>query len=119
MTPEQYWQGDVFLVRDYRKAHRMRQDWLNEEKWLQGMYFYEAICDASPIFNPYAKRGTRPHPYPSQPYQIHPPTEEKKVSEEQKQMEKTRRIMDAFASSVNKRMMKKEVSKDGGRPEHD
>ena len=63
MSSDEFWRGDVFLAKAYRKAQRLREDMMNQQYWLQGMYFYEAICDASPIFNPYAKRGTKPHPY--------------------------------------------------------
>lgn len=109
MTSDEFWRGDVFLVKAFRKAERMREDRMNMKLWLQGMYIYEAICDASPIFNPYAKRGTKPHPYPSQPYAIHAPTKQEQHNAEKEQMEKVKKAMDMFATKTNSRL--KEVSK--------
>ena len=114
MSSDEFWHGDVFLAKAYRKAQRLREDMMNQQYWLQGMYFYEAICDASPIFNPYAKRGTKPHPYPSEPYAIHAPTKTEQENKEKKQMEKVKQMMDAYATRVNSKMKKQEVSKVNG-----
>ena len=62
MTEEQYWDGDPELVKYYRKAEEIRNEKRNQELWLQGMYIYEALCDASPIFHAFAKKGTKPRP---------------------------------------------------------
>lgn len=70
MTYDQYWNEDCQLVVYYRKAHRIRNDRKNEELWLQGMYFYEALCDVSPILHAFAKNGTKPIPYPNRPYAL-------------------------------------------------
>jgi len=101
MSADEFWRGDVWLAKDYREADKLRLDRVNTELWLQGMYIYEAVCDASPIFNPYAKRNTKPHPYPAEPYRLHPPSAKEEKTEEQKQMEKMRKMMDAFATKVN------------------
>ncbi len=111
MSSDEFWRGDVFLAKAYRKADRMREDRMNTQLWLQGMYMYEAICDASPIFNPYAKRGTKPHPYPTQPYSIHAPTKKEERNAEMEQMEKIKKSMDVFATKTNTRLKKQEVSK--------
>lgn len=72
MTYDEFWHGDVYRALFYKKAYKMRikmQSELNDYNfWLQGLYFYEAICDAAPIFNPYAKKGTKPLPYSNEPY---------------------------------------------------
>ena len=114
MTYDEFWRDDVCLAKAYREADKLRLDRVNTELWLQGMYFYEAICDASPIFNPFAKRNTRPRPYPSEPYALHPPSVKEQKSEEQKQMEKMRKMMDSFASRVNAKHTAKEVSTANG-----
>jgi hypothetical protein len=70
MSYDDFWYGDVNKAVCYREAEQLRIKRYNQEAWLQGMYVYEAICDASPIFNPYAKRGTKPHKYPTEPFPI-------------------------------------------------
>ena len=104
MTPEQYWEGDCTLVKYYRKAEEMRVDRRNQEMWLQGMYIYEAICDVSPILHAFAKKGAKPHPYPSKPYAI----SEKQIRQEREEKEraiaeKGKRFMEAIMLSNNKR----------------
>lgn len=104
MTYDQYWNDDVDLVKYYRKADLMKIERMNYEKWLQGMYIYEAFCDVSPILHSFAKKGTKPHPYPDKPYSI---TEtERKRTEENKEKEvfnKGKAIMEAFMVSTNKK----------------
>ena len=104
MTPEQYWESDCTLVKYYRKAEELRNEKRNQELWLQGMYFYEAICDVAPILHAFAKKGTKPTPYSSKPY----PLNEKQIkrNEEEKQRklaEKGKRFMEAMAASINKK----------------
>lgn len=104
MTYEQYWEGDSTLVRYYRKAEEMRNDRRNQELWLQGMYVYEAICDVSPILHAFAKKGSKPHPYPTKPYAI----SEKQIRKEREEKEraiaaKGKRFMEAIMISNNKR----------------
>lgn len=104
MTYEQYWDGDCTLVKYYRKAEEMRNDKRNQELWLQGMYIYEAICDVSPILHAFAKKGAKPHPYPSKPYAI----SEKQIKQEREEkqrklVEKGKKFMEAMMHSTNKR----------------
>ena len=70
MTYSQYWEEDCTLVRAYRRAYEIRQENENRYAWLQGMYVYEAICDASPILHAFAKAGTRARPYADKPYEF-------------------------------------------------
>lgn len=85
MTYDEFWHGDVYRALFYRKAYRERmriQSELNDYNfWLQGMYFYEAVCDASPIYHDFAKKGTKPLPYPNEPYGIKH-KKEKEMSEQ-------------------------------------
>ena len=104
MTPEQYWDGDCTLVKYYRKAEELRNEKRNQELWLQGMYIYEAICDVSPILHAFAKKGAKPHPYPSKPYAISEKQIRKEREErERKIAEKGKRFMEALMQSTNKR----------------
>lgn len=56
------------MVEAFREAERHRIERMNQSFWLQGRYFYDALCGASPIFRDFAKRGTRPVPYLEKPY---------------------------------------------------
>lgn len=70
MTYEQYWYGDVHMVRAFREAHRLRQQIMNQEAHLQGLYIYEALLDVSPVLHAFAKKGTKPIKYRSKPYDL-------------------------------------------------
>jgi hypothetical protein len=102
MTPEQYWDGDPELAKYYRKADEIRSERRNQELWLQGMYVYEAICDASPIFHAFAKKGSKPHPYADKPYALTDKQRERDaVNKEKAIAEKGKRFMQAFMEINN------------------
>ena len=104
MTYDQYWNDNPTLVKYYRKAAELRKEMKNEELWLQGMYFYEAICDVSPILNANAKKGTKPHPYSEKPYSITNTQREREEEERARRVaEKGKRVMEALMQSTNKR----------------
>ena len=104
MTPEQYWDGDPTLARAYRKADEIRMDRKNQELWLQGMYIYEAICDASPILHDFAKKGTKPHPYVEKPYPITEKQHKRNaIDKEKAKFEKGKKLMEAFMKANNSR----------------
>ena len=104
MTPEQYWDGDPMLAKWYRKAEEMRQKRRNEELWLQGMYIYEALCDVAPLLHAFAKRGTKPVPYPDHPYSITTKDmEEEKERKVRLEREKAKQYMLGKMAKLNKR----------------
>lgn len=71
MSYDDFWNGDVSMVEAYRKADELRLKQKNYELWLQGMYMYEALCDASPLFRFTMKSGMiKPEPYAKEPYPI-------------------------------------------------
>ena len=71
MSYDEFWNQDVSMVEAYRKAAELRDKRRNQELWLQGMYIYEALCDASPLFRLSMKKGVvRPEPYAKEPYPI-------------------------------------------------
>ena len=96
MTYDEFWNQDVRLVEMYRKAAELRDKRRNQELWLQGMYIYEALCDASPLFRFSMKKGTvKPEPYVKDPYPI---TEaEDKAREERETRLKEERLKAEFA----------------------
>ncbi len=104
MTYEQFWNDDPYLVRFYRKAEELRMEKQNQALWLQGMYFYEAICDVSPILHAFAKKGTTPAPYAKEPYPLN--NKQIKRAEKDKDREvftKGKKIMEAFMERNNNR----------------
>ena len=56
MTFEQYWEQDCLLVKYYREAEEIRRERKNQEMWLQGMYYYDALMRVSPILRAFAKK---------------------------------------------------------------
>lgn len=80
MSSEEFWHGKFDLVKGYREAYKLKQEIKDYEFWKQGMYFYEALLDVSPILHAFAKNGTKPRPYPDKPYGI-----DKLESEEEKE----------------------------------
>ena len=92
------------LAKYYREADAIRMKRRNEELWIQGMYIYEALCDVSPILHAFAKRGTKPTPYPDHPYAltVSDREEEKKIAE-QREREKAKRYMEGKMATINKR----------------
>lgn len=67
MTYEEYWYASPHLVIAYKKAHKLRQQQLNEQLWLQGMYIHDAF--AVVISNCFGKG--RKQKYPTEPYEIY------------------------------------------------
>lgn len=84
MTDRQYWDGDCCLTRDYRRAFEMMKRRQNQMLWLQGAYVYNAILDASPILQAFAKKGTKPVPYLEYPI----PLDAKEAREQQEDKER-------------------------------
>lgn len=89
MSSEEFWHGRFDLVIGYRKAYELKKEIKDNELWRQGLYFYEALLDASPILQAFAKKGTKPRPYPEKPYGVKD-KEEKTEEEKQKDVEKER-----------------------------
>lgn len=111
MTPEQYWDGDPALAKYYRKADELKLERANQELWLQGMYIYEAICDASPILQAFAKRGTKPHPYAEKPYALTEKQRERNAEDKEKAVaEKGKRFMEAFMKLNNSKFQGTETN---------
>lgn len=115
MTYEQYWEQACDLVKYYRRAAQIKQDLKNQDAWLQGAYFYEALIDVAPILRAFAKKGTKPTPYANQPYELFSRNDEtrKKQVIEKRQDEKAKAFMQAFMMSNNKRFKEEGGVTDG------
>lgn len=117
MTFDQYWNEDCCLVKYYRKAHELKRKERNQDLWLQGLYIYDALCDVSPVLHAFAKKGTKPAPYPSEPYALtSKEVKERKEREERLRVDKMKAKMAAWAAKTNIQMAmraEKEVKQDG------
>ena len=103
MTYEQFWDGDPMLAKYYRQAEEIKIERKNQELWLQGLYIYEALCDASPLLQAMAKKGTKARPYTEQPYPITERQRREKIKNEEIAIaNKGRRFMEQFMRANNK-----------------
>ena len=104
MTPEQYWDGDPSLAKYYRQADELTRKRKNQALWLQGMYIYEALCNVAPVLQAFAKKGTKPIPYPDHPYSLTiKEQEDEKKLREKRDREKARLYMESQMAKLNKR----------------
>lgn len=106
MTPRQYWDDDCTLTKAYRQAEKIRWERKNTELWIQGAYIYEALCDVSPVLRAFAKNGTKPQKYRSEPIELFGSAEQDKHKEEIKQ-QKVFDKMQAFMHQFNQRFKEK------------
>ena len=108
MTYDEFWNQDVRLVEAYRKAAELRDKRRNQELWLQGMYIYEALCDASPLFRFSMKKGViKPEPYVKEPYPItQAEAREREAREARIKEERLKAEFALFAESLRQKMPK-------------
>ena len=101
MTPHQYWEEDSTLAIAYREKSKYEAKIRNQEMWLQGAYFYNALCYASPLFNSMATDHT-PKPYLSEPFPL--TEQEKREQNERRESEKVKDYMMSFMAKFNKQV---------------
>ena len=107
MTYDQYWNGDSSMVRAYKEAHNMKLEEENFELWLQGRYFYDALCCVSPIIRAFSK-ARKPIEYLTEPYMLK--TKYSEYREEQRRRandDKAKAAMEAFAAKFNEKFKDK------------
>ena len=99
MSYAEYWDGDPMLARYYRKAYHIKQEEINNNAWLQGMYIYDAVSTA--LYNSLRGMGKNKPPakdYAKQPYEFKNKvkTEAEKAKEVQIEQEKAAAWMENF-----------------------
>lgn len=70
MSYDEYWNQDCLLVKYYRKAQKLKNEQINQQEWLLGLYIYEVLGDIAPILHDFVKKGTKARPYPKEPFPI-------------------------------------------------
>lgn len=108
MTYEQYWYGDPALIRDYRKADRIRRDRKDAESWLNGLYFMQAIN--ATVGNMFREKGADPTEYPDRPLSMITP--EDLARREREERERARLSLVAQLEAV--RLARKAQEQGGG-----
>ena len=68
MTAEEYWRGNPYLAVAYREAYKLKAEIKNNDAWLQGAYFADAL-DAT-AFNLMRKRSQAAAHYLEKPYDL-------------------------------------------------
>ena len=113
MSYDEFWNGDVSMVKAYRKANELRDKRRNFELWLQGNYFYEALCDASPLFRFSMKKGVvKPEPYVKEPYPITAAeVREREERELRKKEERLKAEFALFAERIRSKMSQEALPK--------
>lgn len=86
MTADEYWSASPYLAEAYRKAHELRNEQINQQLWLQGLYIFNAVEVA--VYNAFRKEGTRPKKYIDKPLDIGPKTEAQKEKEAEEERQK-------------------------------
>ena len=103
MSSAEYWSGDSSLVRYYRKAYEIKQEEINNNAWLQGMYIYDAVSTA--LHNALRGKNTKAREYARQPYNFgnKEKSELKKAKEVETEQAKAAVWMENFVKINQKR----------------
>lgn len=107
MTYEQYWDGDMDMTIPYRHLLDRRRQWQNQMLWLQGRYFYDALCAVMPALSIKTKNA-QIQEYTPQPYPLS--AKEAREIEENKERERYEKMfnhMRTFSAYTNARFKKK------------
>ncbi len=117
MSYDDFWNGDVVMVKAYRKATELRDRRNNQDMWIQGRYFYDALCAASPLYRFTMKAGTiTPEPYVKEPYPItEAELREKKEREAKEKAERLKAEFTAFVERMRNEMPQEAHSPNDGR----
>lgn len=108
-----YWDGEAEAAKYYREADKIKQDRVNEQTWLQGLYVYDVIASLQPSLNPFAKG--RPKDYLPKPLELRAKTKPKSKREEDKRIDAGRSFFEALAVSVNKKFQQEGGDVDAAR----
>lgn len=97
------------MVEAYRETDKLRKQRINAEAHLQGLYFYEAMCDVSPVLHAFCKKDTKPLPYRAEPYAL---SDEEEQTPEQRAIKEKNEEQFARAYMMQMDMVGKNWGKD-------
>jgi len=102
MTYDQFWNDDVELVKYYREAYKMKQERMNEELWLQGLYIYKAV--ETVVYNGWCRgKSDKAETYLDKPIPItEQQIEEQKQLKRQEEEARAMVWMNQFVSAYSK-----------------
>jgi hypothetical protein len=98
MSYEEFWHGQPILAVFYRKKHMLDIEQRNQELWMQGLYFLDAISVA--LNNSFSKHKAK---YIAEPIRITPKTEEELQAEKDEIRHKFVERLNSFAREFNKK----------------
>ena len=105
MTPEQFWDGESWLKKSYRKAYRQRVR--NEERirdqqaWLTGIYIRDALQSIAVLVNGFVPKGASTVPYPEVPRLEKAEKEKAEMDRKKKEELQTQRAMAMFHAMIS------------------
>lgn len=70
MTNEEFWYEAPRLAKAYREAQKLRDERINQQLWLQGLYNYDALSVV--ISNAFGGKGAKKLKYMTEPVELHP-----------------------------------------------
>lgn len=108
MTYEEFWNGDVELVKFYREAFRLKQQMKEQELWLQGVYFCDAITSC------FADKKN-PYSYPEEPrgFLGHRKSEKSSKDEKREADNRAKTSMEMFMVNFNRKLKQKGGEENG------
>ena len=103
MTYDEFWHGDVSMVRAYRKADEMKRRRENEALWVQGLYVRDALVCT--VGNMLSGKSGKQYDYPKEPYAItEAEIREREEREARLAEERIKAEFAAFAARMRKKM---------------
>ena len=109
MTRKEFWEKESWLVKSYRKAHKIKNDEVNYSAWLHGVYVLQALQSGVPVvLNGIAKERIDLPSFPEKPIDFEKKTKEER---EAKQMELQKAKMQEMADRFNAVFRKKQEAK--------
>lgn len=112
MTAQDYWYGDSWLAKGYRKAYELKRVQRNQEMWLEGVYFMHAI--EATVGNMLAGKKHTKIKYPDEPLPItQMEAEEREERKAREKMERMKARMFERAMAINKSQKPSEVREGG------
>lgn len=114
MTLSEYWHGSAELPKYYREADKIRLRKKNQELWLEGLYYYNALMSVAPVLVPFAK-NPKPQSYMDFPVPLTKEEAERQEKERRLQKEKLfKEQVLAWAEGINRRYAEEQAEKQEG-----